>query len=106
MDRRSFLTALFGIAGAAALASTVRPVNAMGVFQAPAFSMNLRRLRPRPLTKMHRQKCSRSTIGTGIAADTIAGAAGDGSAVATGDMAGVASGAIADGVLRSSCDSS
>ena len=29
MDRRSFLTAMFGIAGAAALASTVRPIDAM-----------------------------------------------------------------------------
>lgn len=29
MDRRSFLTAIFGIAGAAALARTVRPINAM-----------------------------------------------------------------------------
>jgi len=29
MDRRSFLTALFGVAGAAALASAVRPINAV-----------------------------------------------------------------------------
>ncbi len=29
MDRRSFLTAMFGVAGAAALASTVRPLNAV-----------------------------------------------------------------------------
>jgi hypothetical protein len=29
MDRRSFLTAMFGIAGATALASAVRPINAM-----------------------------------------------------------------------------
>ncbi|CAN7162564.1 twin-arginine translocation signal domain-containing protein [Mesorhizobium caraganae] len=29
MDRRSFLTALFGVAGAAALATTVRPLEAM-----------------------------------------------------------------------------
>ncbi|TIY08088.1 MAG: twin-arginine translocation signal domain-containing protein, partial [Mesorhizobium sp.] len=28
MDRRSFLTGMFGIAGAAALASAVRPINA------------------------------------------------------------------------------
>ena len=29
MDRRSFLTAMLGVAGAAALASTVRPLNAV-----------------------------------------------------------------------------
>lgn len=29
MDRRSFLTAMFGIAGAAAFASAVRPINAV-----------------------------------------------------------------------------
>lgn len=29
MDRRLFLTGMFGIAGAAALASTVRPINAV-----------------------------------------------------------------------------
>ena len=29
MDRRSFLTALFGVAGAAALATTVRPLEAV-----------------------------------------------------------------------------
>ncbi|RUY36951.1 protamine-2 (modular protein), partial [Mesorhizobium sp. M7A.F.Ca.CA.002.07.1.1] len=29
MDRRSFLTAMFGVAGAAALASAVRPTDAM-----------------------------------------------------------------------------
>ncbi|RJT34065.1 protamine-2 (modular protein) [Mesorhizobium waimense] len=29
MDRRSFLTAMFGVAGAAALASAVRPLNAV-----------------------------------------------------------------------------
>ncbi|RUV48794.1 protamine-2 (modular protein) [Mesorhizobium sp. M7A.F.Ca.MR.228.00.0.0] len=29
MDRRSFLTAMFGVAGAAALASAVRPIEAM-----------------------------------------------------------------------------
>lgn len=29
MDRRSFLTAIFGVAGAAAFASAVRPINAL-----------------------------------------------------------------------------
>ncbi|TIU12667.1 MAG: protamine-2 (modular protein), partial [Mesorhizobium sp.] len=29
MDRRSFLTGMFGIAGAAVLASAVRPINAV-----------------------------------------------------------------------------
>ncbi|ESZ25343.1 hypothetical protein X734_20010 [Mesorhizobium sp. L2C084A000] len=76
------------------------------VFQEPdaASSMNLRRHKQRPLTKMHRQKCSKSTIGTGTTVPTAAGGAGDGSAAVTGGMAAVASGAIADVVLRSSFD--
>ncbi|WP_292634284.1 hypothetical protein, partial [Mesorhizobium sp.] len=76
-------------------------------FQEPdaASSMNLRRHKQRPLTKMHRQKCSKSTIGTGTTVPTAAaGEAGDGFAAVTGGMAAVASGATADGDLRSSFD--
>lgn len=54
---------------------------------------------------MHRQKCSKFTIGTGTTVPTAAGEAGDGSAAVTGGMAAVASGATADVVLRSSFDS-
>lgn len=77
------------------------------VFQEPdtASSTNLRRHKQRPLTKIHRQKCSRSTIGTGTTVLTAAaGEAGDGFAAVTGGMVAVASGATAGVVLRSSFD--
>ncbi|ESZ40262.1 hypothetical protein X731_26645 [Mesorhizobium sp. L2C054A000] len=84
--------------------------------QKAAFSKNSTRQTP-STTKVLTRKWSRSTIGatttkittkittqittTGAAA---AGAAGEESAVVTGDTGAVGSGAIADVVLRSSCD--
>ncbi|ESW84862.1 hypothetical protein X773_09400 [Mesorhizobium sp. LSJC285A00] len=88
------------------------------MFQRPkaVFSKNSTRQTP-STTKVLTRKWSRSTIGatttkittqtttqittTGAAA---AGGAGEESAVVTGDTGAVGSGAIADVVLRSSCD--
>ncbi|KRB29817.1 hypothetical protein ASD99_24520 [Mesorhizobium sp. Root695] len=77
------------------------------VFQAwdPASLMNSKRHKDRISMKEARRKSSRFPTGTGTTAPAVAGGVGDGFAVVTGDMVAVASGAIADAVLRSSCDS-
>ncbi|OWK20753.1 hypothetical protein AJ88_26275 [Mesorhizobium amorphae CCBAU 01583] len=66
---------MFGVAGAAALASTVRPLDAMaGVPGAKSGILaNLMRQTQRPSTKVLRQKWSRSTIDAGTAAIAAAG---------------------------------
>lgn len=106
MDRRSFLTAMFGVAGAAALASAVRPIEAMaGV---PGAGHGILDELETPQTEAFDED-SQAEVQQVYHRDwhhrpTAAGGAGDGSAAVTGGMAAVASGATADGDLRSSFD--